>query len=177
MSRTRNGKLARLANSLREQLNQRLENGEPGDRLATWLNSLPEVQALLAADFGGEPVSRQNVSRWRRGGYRDWLARRESHSLASQLIAETHAARGENQPPLSETLTQWVAASYTVATRRIVESDDPEAWHLLRQMCGDVVQLRRREQTEKRLELERHRQQAARQRSGPSRSGTPCDGL
>jgi len=68
-TRTRTGKIARLPRKIREQLNRRLENGEPGNRLVEWLNSLPEVQKVLAADFDGEPVSEPNLSRWRQGGY------------------------------------------------------------------------------------------------------------
>ena len=45
------------------QLNQRLQNGEPGKLLVAWLNSRPEVQAILAAP---------NLSAWRKGGYVDW---------------------------------------------------------------------------------------------------------
>jgi hypothetical protein len=41
MSRT--GKIARLPQSLREELNHRLENGELARNLADWLNTLPEV--------------------------------------------------------------------------------------------------------------------------------------
>jgi hypothetical protein len=36
-----------LPRDIREQLNRRLDDGEPGVQLATWLNSLPEVQAVL----------------------------------------------------------------------------------------------------------------------------------
>ena len=42
---TRNGKIARLPLAIRQQLNQRLQNGELGQELVSWLNQLPEVQA------------------------------------------------------------------------------------------------------------------------------------
>jgi hypothetical protein len=160
MSATRNGKLARLPSAVRERLNQRMENGEPGDHLLDWLNSLPEVQAVLAAEFGGVPIKKQNLSRWKQGGYRDWLAREEARAVAGQMAAEANAAAGEGAAPLTEKLAQWVAARYAVATRRIAGADDDEAsWRMLREMCEDVVQLRRREQTAERLELARERQE------------------
>ncbi|MGA3268466.1 MAG: hypothetical protein ABSE16_16780 [Verrucomicrobiota bacterium] len=53
MNLTRNGKIGRLPKTILEQLNRRLENGEIGRPLVAWLNSLPEVQALLAAEFEG----------------------------------------------------------------------------------------------------------------------------
>src|SRR3954468_6317546 len=46
---SRIGKVARLPHSLREQLNLRLLDHEPAKSILPWLNSLPEVKAILAA--------------------------------------------------------------------------------------------------------------------------------
>ena len=54
---TRNGKIARLPAALREELNQRLLNGEQGQPWVEWLNSLPQVQSVLRAKFQGIPIS------------------------------------------------------------------------------------------------------------------------
>ena len=54
--------------NLRHELNQRLANGEPSDSLLAWLNAQPEIQAVLADRFGGNPISPQNLSNWRQGG-------------------------------------------------------------------------------------------------------------
>ena len=43
---TRNGKIARLPLALSQQLNQRLQNGELAQDLLSWLNQMPEVQAI-----------------------------------------------------------------------------------------------------------------------------------
>src|SRR5580692_617932 len=75
--RTRNGKIARLPRHIREQLNRRLEDNQPGPKLLEWLNGLPEVQEVLKEDFDGEPISRQNLSQWRQGGYLEWSARKD----------------------------------------------------------------------------------------------------
>jgi len=77
MIKTRNGKIARLPQSVREELNQRLERSERSPQLLAWLNALPEVQEFVQRECGGEPVSKQNLSRWRLGGYQDWLTRRD----------------------------------------------------------------------------------------------------
>jgi hypothetical protein len=178
MSATRNGKLARLPAALRELLNQRLQDGEPGNHLVDWLNALPEVQAVLAAKFGGTPITGPNLSRWKRGGYRDWLADKEARSVAGQMVAEANAAAGEGAAPLTETLAQWVAARYAVATRRLAAADDEEAWRLLREMCGDVVQLRRRDYAAQRLELDRQRQERPLQSSSqPTAIGPGLEAL
>jgi hypothetical protein len=72
--RTRRGKIARLPLLIREELYSRLRNGEEGKSLVLWLNGLPAVQEVLAAQFQGRPISECNLSRWRAGGgYADWL--------------------------------------------------------------------------------------------------------
>jgi len=75
------GKIARLPREIREQVNRRLEDGEPGNRLVAWLNELPAVRALLAAEFGGGVIKEQNLTNWKQGGYRDWRMEREVAAL------------------------------------------------------------------------------------------------
>jgi hypothetical protein len=72
MTRKRFGKIARLPREVRNELNRRICDGEKGTHLIAWLNSLPEVQAILARDFNGHPINAVNLTQWRAGGYRDW---------------------------------------------------------------------------------------------------------
>jgi hypothetical protein len=72
MSRPRNGRIARLPRAIREELNQRLDEGQSGQSLVAWLNTLPEVISLADAEHDGKPLREQNLSEWRKGGYRDW---------------------------------------------------------------------------------------------------------
>ena len=58
---TRNGKIARLPRALRHELNCRLADNQDGGVTLNWLNALPEVKAVLARDFGGEPIGKQNL--------------------------------------------------------------------------------------------------------------------
>ena len=83
---TRNGKIARLPKEIREQLNQRLDDGKQGKDLVSWLNSLPEVQSVLATLFGGQAINKHNLSQWRKGGYREWLAKQEWLEVKKQLL-------------------------------------------------------------------------------------------
>src|SRR5580658_7948374 len=71
---TRNGKIARLPAALREELNQRLLDGQEGKQVVEWLNSLPKVQAVMQAEFEGNPILEQNLSAWKQGGYVAWEA-------------------------------------------------------------------------------------------------------
>jgi hypothetical protein len=82
---TRRGKIARLPKNIRDQVNQRLDDGEQGARLVAWLNSLPEAQAILARDFDGKAIREQNLSEWRKGGYREWQATSQLLEMAQRL--------------------------------------------------------------------------------------------
>ena len=163
MNLTRNGKIARLPRAIRQQLNRRLQDGEPGKKLVAWLNALPAVRAVVATEFGGKPIREQNLSEWKQGGYRDWIAQEEALVVAGRLGEDAVEWDAEGRPPLTETLALWLATRYAVATRRVADTEGPEGWRLLREMCGDIVGLRRGDHSAQRLELERERVAAVRQ--------------
>ena len=71
--RARRGKIACLPRLVREELNMRLDNGEPTGSLLVWLNKHPKVLAVLGKHFGNHSINEQNLSEWRRGGFQDWL--------------------------------------------------------------------------------------------------------
>jgi hypothetical protein len=75
------GKISRLPREIREQVNQRLDAGEPGNRLVSWLNRLPAVRGLLAAEFGGAAINEQNLTNWKQGGFREWRMQQEVAAL------------------------------------------------------------------------------------------------
>jgi hypothetical protein len=85
--KTRVGKIAQLPKEIRDQLNQRLENGKQGPDILKWLNDLPETKKLLAEKFDDQPINKQNLSEWRRGGYEEWL-RFQERQLRIQRITE-----------------------------------------------------------------------------------------
>ncbi len=143
----RNGKIARLPRQIRDQLNQRLEQSEPSPQLLDWLNALPEVKKLLHKDFAGVPISRQNLSEWRQGGFQESLARRD---LCGEVQDVTHLA-----DDLADASPDGVLADYLamVLTARFAgflsrwngEVDEPfEAKaRVLNGLCRSVVQLQR----------------------------------
>ncbi|MCX6908219.1 MAG: hypothetical protein NTY01_09275 [Verrucomicrobia bacterium] len=74
----RRSKIARLPFEIRKELNLRLRKNESGKKLVVWLNGLPQMKTIVAQpEFKGEPVTGQNLSEWRRGGYQDWLRKEE----------------------------------------------------------------------------------------------------
>jgi hypothetical protein len=84
------GKIARLPYHVREALNRHLELPHSACRLVRWLNSLTEVQAVLARDFGGHPVNTRNLRAWKSGGFRDWCH-------YDQFLSSAIAACGQKQ--------------------------------------------------------------------------------
>ena len=97
MTETRKGKIARLPHTIRNELNRRLRDGQTGAVILAWLNELPEVKAIMAESFNGEPISDANLSGWRGGGYQDWLKREdrmEQIQFMSELSADMAKAAG-----------------------------------------------------------------------------------
>lgn len=86
----RSGKIARLPDEIRDQLNERLLDGQAGSQILPWLNGLTEVKDRMVELFGGAEVNDANLSNWRSGGYQDWLdQKRESDEvkdLSSYLV-------------------------------------------------------------------------------------------
>src|SRR6266404_8641814 len=157
MNSTRNGKIARLPLAVREELNRRLDEGEQGKKLVAWLNGLPTVQAIAATEFGGKAIREQNLSEWKQGGYRDWLAKQEALEIAERLREDATEWNAEGRGSLTDTLAFWLVARYALATRRVAKTGGREGWRLLREMCGDIVELRKGDHSAERLQIERER--------------------
>ena len=157
---TRNGKIARLPRSIREQVNRKLDDGITGVEIVEWLNSLPEAQALMAAEFDGRPIREQNLSEWKAGGYRDWQTRQEALEMVRSLAEEAgYLKKAAAKEPLTESLALWVASRYAVAAKKLAaEGVDNEAhWKLLRAFCSDIVALRQGDHSAENLKIERKR--------------------
>jgi hypothetical protein len=165
MNVTRNGKIARLPRAVRLELNRRLADGEQGKKLVVWLNALPDVQAIVAAEFGGKAIREQNLSEWKQGGYRDWQAQQEALEIVERLSEEAAQWDAEGRAPITETLAHWAAARYAVATRRVAEAGDVEGWRLLRELCSDIVELRKGDHSAERLQIDRERLKLEKEKS------------
>jgi len=104
--RARTGKIARLPLAIREDLNLRLLENQTAKVICAWLNSLPETAAVISeynADPGARepagPIDDRNISDWRKGGFADWLRKRDSISetreLSQYAVKLTEAAGGK----------------------------------------------------------------------------------
>src|SRR5882724_11483418 len=83
---TRPSKISRLPRQIIEQLNRRLDSREQNKRLVQWLNSLPETHVTLAAEFDGKPISAQNLSGWKKTGFRHWQLRQTALQFTEESL-------------------------------------------------------------------------------------------
>lgn len=156
---TRKGKIARLPHAIREQVNLRMQNGETALRVAEWLNALPEVAALLAAEFDGQPVNEINLSNWKLGGYRDWEAQQEALEAVRRFGGDaaelSQAANGQLADHIAVCLTARIAMALQ---KPETEVEDPAAeLQRLRLLCADLVALRKGDHNAQWLKMEREK--------------------
>jgi hypothetical protein len=150
------GKIARLPKPIREELNRRLDDGEPGSRILPWLNELPAVKKVLVTQFAGALINSQNLSNWRSGGYQRWLRKQERleeiKSLAEEARECSHAGNG---------LARGAAAIVAAGILKKLDTMTPaectvEEWE---KMSRAVTRLSKVEQDEKRLKHDQRRLQ------------------
>jgi hypothetical protein len=175
------GKIARLPQEIREELNRRLAEAESGGSLLRWLNDLPVMRIILAREFGGKPVSKQNLAKWRASGFAQWQARRE-------LLDESRAARpacpGQGEVPTAPFMNpgvhspdgKWTDHLATLLAVRYAtalahwngQTDAPFRNNLrtLRALCQDVVQLRRGDHNLIRFQIEQDRRELPPEKTG-----------
>lgn len=155
---TRNGKIARLPKTVRDQLNRRLLDGEQGKKLVAWLNGLPEVQDVLEVEFDSRPVTEQNLSEWKKGGYEEWCQAQDSIDFASALseeAEEVEAAAG------GQAMIDRVASIVSVSLGRVLRdlsgkaSRSARARRELLEIANTLVSLRRSHQHAERLRMKR----------------------
>jgi len=157
---TRNGKVARLPRNIRNTLNTRLDNGEQSDEILPWLNALPEVQSLLAAEFEGRPISKQNLSEWKAGGFLEWLRAQQSCERLRSLIEfadDLDSAADDRAIP--DRLAIILAAELAEETRQLLDitTDPKERWRYLCQALRHLNTLRNGDRQAARADLDRLR--------------------
>ena len=170
----RNGKIAKLPESIREQLNQRMENDDDGPALLDWLNGLPETRQTLQDGFQGAPITRQNLCEWRQGGFREWQLR---HQFIGQAQDLSNAAGDLDKTlgacPLPGALVSMLATRYAAVLNSWDGEPDPkleEKLRLLRSLARDVALIQRTSHQAARQEAEqRQRQEEERQRETKER--------
>jgi len=150
-------KIARLPKSLRHQLGFRIEDNHSGVDLVQWLNSLPEVQKIIADQFDGSPISEQNLSAWKSSGHLDWLRHEAAVESARQFVETSDDL---DQAAQHASLPDRFAAILAVELMRTgmilleKETDPEKKWKLACQLNRELSRLRRDNDRGKRTALE-----------------------
>lgn len=155
---TRIGKIARLPLHVRNQLNQRLEDGKEGDAILKWLNDLPAVREVLQSKFNGRRINKQNLSAWRLGGFREWQRLQESHAFMHRLVERSDDLEKKgDEVELTDRLALVAAGEMAGVFERLLEqkNDPRERWILLREFLRELVPLRAGDQRAARLALDK----------------------
>ena len=151
---TRHGKIARLPLAIREQLNRRLQNGELSPALLPWLNQLPEANSVLAEFFASQPISRQNLSEWRQGGYRDWLKHQDRQFLIRRIAEEgTDLKQHEGKEDLFENFSRIAVAELFADLDALDKLEGDERWKRLRALTRELARMQHEYNRSREVEL------------------------
>lgn len=161
----RTGKIARLPRGIREEVNCRMEDGEPAGTLLKWLNGCPAAQRTLADYFDGRPITEQNLSEWKQRGFAEWQRHQQTRELARELLAEAEELEEEvGETPLTDRLTESVALTLARLLREVASGEKGPAQQkaaveiareFSRLRSGDHAMQRLRMEQEDRDEAER----------------------
>jgi len=142
----RNGKIARLPRHIRDTINGALYRGIEGNYLVWWLNEKPEVKEALDVWFEGRPITKQNLSEWRKGGYKEWLKRQEACDIVRQLnekaVALAHTADSED---ISHLLSITLMPEFVRVVQTLLDekTDTERRWQQLQEIFRVLSRVRR----------------------------------
>ena len=148
MSTQRNGKIARLPKSIRDQLGTQIEDGWSGQKSVAWLNEQQNVKSVLKEYFHGRDITEQNLSEWKAGGHQEWLRRQEAVDLVRSL--KEHARdleEGTDQESISDRLDILLTEQFAqlAYVRVVAEPDLEKRWQQLCALSQQLALLRRAE--------------------------------
>ena len=155
---TRRSKIGRLPFAIREDLNNRLMENVPVKDILNWLNTDSEVRHYLERLFESRLITEQNVSDWRQGGYQEWITYRSCIDNVRD-VAEDAARIALTDINAEHLLLSLIATFATMIkswggmeeiafNRRLIVMQD---------LIKLALDIRRSEQRDARLELDRER--------------------
>jgi hypothetical protein len=160
------GKIGRLPAAIRQQLNLRLEDNEPGLEVLDWLNALPEVKRVLKKLFDGRPITEQNLSAWRNGGFQDWQRHQQCRVRARDFLEEAReldeevAGEGDGGGSLLDRVSDRMALALLELFREAqVGEPGPERTRTMLAIAREVARLRRGDHDRQQAEVAEQRWQ------------------
>ena len=166
LSTHRIGKIARLPAAIRQaQLSTNVsKTTNRPRRLLEWLHALPEVKKVLKRLFEGRPISEQNLSAWKQGGFRDWQRHQQVRARAHEFLEEGRELAEEVAAPgaggsLLDRVSDRMALTATLELCREAEAGEPgpERTRTLLTIARDVARLRRADHERQQAELAQQR--------------------
>jgi restriction endonuclease Mrr len=120
-------KISLLPAPIREQINHRLDTGEPDAPLLAWLQSLPEVLALNAASYDGHPLNQDDLAAWKLSRFRQLRLCATALQAVQSLLP--HAAQIQQAAPasLTDQLAACLASAVAAAWFRPASNEDDSA--------------------------------------------------
>src|SRR5438132_4320769 len=115
----RTGKIARPPHPIREQLNRRLESSEDYEPILNWLNALPQARQVIDDHFAGRPISTQNLSDWRSGGFSEWQDRQDAVDFLTNLDDQSVPNPQTSSSPSTGRMALWLSLQYALAARAL----------------------------------------------------------
>ena len=160
------GKITQPPDEIREQLNQKMQAGDKPASLLKWLNALPEVQALIAEKFDDHPITKQNLSEYKRHSFRNWQMREEALHFIKNAQADDSALQKAIGGQLSGILSRWTATRYVSVAQAVSNgaSDPDTELRRLSLMSSHVTALRRGDLVAERIKIEQQRLEMERAR-------------
>jgi hypothetical protein len=107
----RTGKIARLPAAVREEVNRRLDDGQKSKTILPWLNTLPEVKAVIDAEFKGRCITEHNLSEWNTGGYAAWARGRRLRESVDVFFEDATSLGDVNEGQITERMGTVFAAT------------------------------------------------------------------
>lgn len=151
--RTRTGKIARLPEPIREELNQRLFNGARGKDMPAWLNELPEVRQTLAEFFNGRPITEHNVSEWRTGGFQDWLRQEETNDRLRQVASQYEELGAEGKDLLDARVRGIMTVELAEALDQLDRMKPDARWKRFQKISWELCRLQKAHTLNRELRL------------------------
>jgi hypothetical protein len=143
----RNGKVARLPAGIRESTNVMLNNGHPYSAIARKLKTM-----------GYPGISVQNLCRWRRGGYEDWLAaqdkfdleklRAENLTQAVKAFHDSSSLEEGNRTLLALHIFRSLQELQGCPSEKLLESGGSKLFRLIRLASAQSAEQTKRERLE-----------------------------
>ncbi|MDR3403163.1 MAG: hypothetical protein P4L99_11765 [Chthoniobacter sp.] len=153
---TRTGKIGRLPQAIRQELNQRIADGEGAQQLVDWLNGLEPVRERLAEYHQGRPITEHNISDWKQGGFLDWQCHEECRGALRDFLEEAKELDKEmdSEDVLTERATKMVTVILLKLFRQAaVAESGPEQRKAVLEIARELARLRRGDHQRARVEM------------------------